>query len=187
MAAYSESELRYARPLASSFLQDVAFRNWVLQGTPHHEDYHRAVPLGEAQRILRSPTIRNPYWFNYWCGKDSRCECRIGTGIETDILIVLERADSRRLGVHIEVKRPGEHLGNGQAASYPRRAACWANPKTKPRTVPLHQDFVTLLVCGRELVNHEQAIFFDKIICHDEVEQHIGTYPELPTGTSIPA
>ena|SRR5882672_10706136 len=178
MAKYSESELRYARPVAQAILESSPFRQWLLAGTQYEKGARQARPVGEIQRGLRSPTMKNPYWFNYWCGKDSKCACRIGTGIETDILLILDCANDRRLGLHIEIKRPGEQLGRGQAESYPRRAACWANPNTRPKTVLPHQDFLTMLICGRELEADGRLQFFDKVIFHDDVAQKIRVYPE---------
>jgi len=87
--------------------------------------------------------------------------------------------NDRRLALHIEVKRPGEHLGDGQAESYPRRAACWANPTIKPRTVPSHHEFLTVLICGRELANDDKLKWFDKVVFHDEIAMQIQIYPEL--------
>lgn len=115
---------------------------------------------------------------HFQCGKDSRCACRIGTGIETDILFILRCPDGRCVALHIEVKPPGEQFGNGQAKSYPRRAACWANPDTRARTVPLHQDFLTALVCGRELASDPRIQHFDKVVFHDEIACRIKAYPE---------
>jgi len=181
MAAYSEKELRYARPVAHEILESGAFRQWLLGGTKHEQSALHARPVGQLQASLRSPTMKNPYWFNYWCGKDSKCECRVGTGtgIETDILLMLDCPNDRRLALHIEIKRPGDHLRDGQAESYPRRAACWADPSTRPKTVLPHQDFLTILICGRELASDDRLRFFDKVIFHDDVSQRIRVYPEV--------
>lgn len=180
MAAYSEQELRYARPVALAIQESSAFRQWFLAGTRHGNSILEAYPVAEGiQRSLRSRTLKNPYWFNYWCGKDSKCACRVGTGIETDILFILDCGDGGRLGLHIEIKPPNEQLGNGQAESYPRRAQCWANANTRPRTVSAHQDFLTILICGRELGSDQRIQFFDKVVFHDDVAQRINVYPEL--------
>lgn len=178
MASYSELELKYARPVANAILESGTFRQYLLAGTKYEQDAAKAVPVGSAQGRLRSPNLKNPYWFNYWCGKDAKCACRIGTGIETDILIFLDCGGGRHLALHIEVKRPGEQLGDGQAESYPRRAACWANPATRPRTVWPHQDFLTILVCGSELIADQRTHHFDKVICHDDLMRMIPAYPE---------
>ena len=178
MGAYSDLELKYARPIANAILSDGDFRSWFLSETRLGEKVKLAIPVGEAQGRLRSPTIKNPYWFNYWCGKDSRCTCKIGTGIETDILLILAYGE-RKLGLHIEVKRPGEMLGNGQAESYPRRAACWADAETKPRTVLSHDDYLTVLVCGENLASDPRLSHFDKVIYHSDVRPRLKIYPEL--------
>jgi hypothetical protein len=85
----------------------------------------------------------------------------------------------RRLALHVEIKRPGEKLGDGQAEFYPRRAACWANPDTRPKTVPPHEDFLTMVVCGRDLGSDARLRFFDKVVFHDDVAQKIEVYPEI--------
>ena len=123
--------------------------------------------------------MKNPWWFNYWCGKDAKCACRIGTGIETDLLFVLEHEQAGRYAFHLEIKRPGDQLGIGQAESYPRRAACWANSATRPRTVPPHEGFLTILICGRELAVDSRLQFFDKVIFHDLIVEKIAPYPEI--------
>lgn len=178
MAAYSELELRYARPIANALLHNCIFRQWLLTGTTQQNNALEARSLGDLQRSLRSPSMKNPWWFNYWCGKDSKCTCRIGTGIETDILLIFETTTDRRFGLHIEIKRPGDQLGHGQAESYPRRAGCWANSDTRPKTVPPHQDFLTILICGRELASDLRLQYFDKVVFHDEVAKKIQSYPE---------
>lgn len=180
VAAYSEQELRYARPVARAIEEDSGFRRWLFAGTRHGNALLDARPIENgAQRRLRGPKLKNPYWFNYWCSKDSRCVCRIGTGIETDILFILDCGNGRHVALHIEIKRPGEQLRDGQAESYPRRAACWANPSTRPRAVPPHQDFLTVLICGQELASDERIQSFDKVVFHHDVAQWIGAYPEV--------
>jgi hypothetical protein len=179
MVAYSHRELNYARPVATGLINDKFFRQWFLARTQYASDYCLADPIGKSQSSLRSSKMKNPYWFNYWCGKDSQCLCRIGTGIETDVLLVLERDNGRRLALHIEIKRPGESLENGQAESYPRRAECWVNSNTRPRNVPSHHDFLTIIVCGRNLGSESRLGYFDKVIFHDEVASQLEAYPLL--------
>ena len=180
MPAYSHKELPYARPIANAILNSGDFRRWLLAGTTHERDAAQARPIGEAeQRRLRHLKKENPHWwFNYFCGKDAKCSCRIGTGIETDILIILNIYDDRRLCLHIEVKRPGDHLGDGQGESYSRRAACWANSNTRPKTVPFHHEFMTILVCGRELEYDNRLSWFDKVLFHEDVARQIQNYPD---------
>lgn len=175
---YSELELRYARPLASGLTGNPAFLQWMLAGTRHEQLAQSATHDADAQRLRRGqPTMRNPYWFNYWCGKDQLCTCRIGTAIETDILLIFE-CNGTGLAIHVEVKRPGEKLGDGQAATYPRRAACWADEASRPKRIPAHTAFLTLLACGDNLVGSEEVAHFDKVVLHKEIANWISPYPE---------
>jgi hypothetical protein len=70
MPDYSELELNYARPLADGLINSGFFRKWFLAGTRYAYDYSLAGPIGKSQSSLRSPKMKNPYWFNYWCGKE---------------------------------------------------------------------------------------------------------------------
>ncbi|HWA89197.1 MAG TPA: hypothetical protein VG889_04135 [Rhizomicrobium sp.] len=180
MAGYSHLELKYARPIATAILGDADFRGWLLRSTRHGGPTYQPVDA-QLARGLRSATMRNPYWFNYWCGKDKRCVCREApdkAGIETDILIFLDAESVPRLALHIEIKRPGEEFLEGQAESYPRRAACWANSCTRPGTVVQHGNSLTVLVCGRELARDPRSRHFDKVVFHEEVAARIPVYPE---------
>jgi len=178
MAKYSDLELRYARPVARALLDKRGFRSWFLSKTKYESPSLNPQPVGEEQGRSRSPNLKNPYWFNYWCGKDSKCECRVGSGIETDVFLIFDCSNQRRLGLHIEVKRPGDKLREGQAESYPRRAACWANPDTKPKTVLRHDDHLTILICGRDLAADERIQNFDKVVFHDDIAQKLEVYPD---------
>lgn len=173
MAAYSQLELKYARPLSEALIADPDFRTW-FAGDP---TLASAIHDPALQASRRSPTMKNPYGFNYWCGKDSRCTCRIGTGIEIDILLVFQRPDGRRTALHVEVKRPGDRLGNGQALSYPRRAACWTAPETRPRTVPPHDDHIICLTHEGTGLSSGEAAAFHRIVQHDEIARRLPVYP----------
>lgn len=174
MASYSDAELRYARPLARALIADPAFRAWFAMDPVLSNATHDPA----LQSKLRSAGMKNPYWFNYWCGKDANCACRIGSGIETDILLVFKRRDSGCTALHVEVKRAGDRLGNGQAESYPRRAACWKDPSTRPRTVPTHDRTRLILVHGFTLPPVTARQSFDALWNHDEIAQHVPGYPE---------
>jgi hypothetical protein len=176
---YSELELQYARPLATGLIEDPSFRAWLLAGTHYGQLAAEARHDADLQRRTRArPAMTNPYWFNYWCGKDRDCDCRIGTAIETDILLIFEAADGERFAVHVEVKRPNEQLGVGQAITYPRRAACWANSATRPSRVPDHSGFVTVLACGSNLAGNPEIGHFDKTVFHDAIAEHLHGYPK---------
>lgn len=181
MAAYSSYELGFARPIAESLLSDSEFLEWVLNGTRFSS--RGATPVDAAQQLsLRNKGLKNPYWFNYWCGKDKMCLCRESpekSGIETDILIVCDLEAGIRGAIHVEVKPPGEKLLDGQAESYPRRAWCWSNSQSRPRTVLPHSEAVTILACGRELNSDERTKCFDKVVFHDDLRNRIANYPAV--------
>jgi len=178
-AAYSDLELKYARPIAVALAADRGFREWKLEGTPYADLAAVAHHDADLQRRLRArPKMTNPYWFNYWCGKDRFCACRVGTAVETDILMIFEVPAAQKFAVHVEVKRPNERLGLGQAETYPRRAACWANQTTRPKRIPEHSGFVTVLACGRNLADDPQLTHFNRVAFHDEIAERISGYPE---------
>jgi hypothetical protein len=180
MPKYSSNEFLYARPLAHAILSDRRFRQWFLVGTKLADRALDARPQPEEQAKLRTTeNSRKWFWFNYWCPKDRRCECREEKGIETDILLVFEAPDRLRFAVHVEVKPPDEGLQPGQAESYPRRGRCWATPATRPRTVLAHDDFVTIVVCGENLKSDSRLSNFDKVVLHRDIEQRISMYPDL--------
>jgi hypothetical protein len=174
MAVYSDTELRYARPLATALIADPTFRAWFAAEPALSAASHDP----ELQSKLRSAGMKNPYWFNYWCGKDANCACRIGSGIETDILLVFKRPDDGYTALHVEVKRAGDSLGNGQAESYPRRAACWRDPLTRPRTVPAHDKTRLVLVHGFASPPEIARQSFNVLWSHEEIAQNVRGYPE---------
>lgn len=175
---YSELELKYARPLAAGLIADHDFREWLLSGTRYERLARTARHDSALQQRQRGNTMTNPYWFNYWCGKDRNCACRVGTAVETDILLVFDCEDKTALALHVEIKRPGDTLRSGQAVTYPRRAACWANEATRPRRIPPHSEFLTILACGSNLRGNPDLIHFDKVIFHDEIATHLNPYPD---------
>ena len=69
MASYSERKLRYARPIACAIRENPAFLKWLVAGTTYENSEPRLLP-GDLQRSLKNPKMKNPYWFNYWCGRD---------------------------------------------------------------------------------------------------------------------
>jgi hypothetical protein len=179
MANYSKIEFPYARPIADALLSDETFRQWFLADTKFAPIAANVLPLPDDQARLRTtPSARKWWWFNHYCTKDSRCSCKIGTGLETDILIVFAAPDNYRFAVHVEVKPPGEKLKEGQAETYPRRAECWANPSTRQRSVLAHKDFVTILVCGENLRSDSRRDYFSGTRFHQDIEQRLSPYPD---------
>jgi hypothetical protein len=180
MAKYSPKEFLYARPIANGLLSAGQFREWFLAGTKFGARASDAEAQAEEQAALRTTeNSRRWFWFNYWCPKDRRCECRGEKGIETDILLIYQSPDHFRFAVHVEIKPPGEGLLTGQAESYPRRGLCWTDSATRPRTVPPHQDFVAVLVCGDELCSDKRISNFGKVILHRDIATRLSPYPDV--------
>ncbi len=178
MANYSPNEFLYARPLANALQGDKAFRHWFLADTKFAAIAGDAHTLPELQASLRTtPTAEKWWWFNHFC-RDI-CSCKVATGLETDVFMVFEVPGGFRFAIHVEVKPPGKKLGQGQAESYPRRAACWANPATRPRTVLAHDGFATILVCGDNLKSDARCSEFDKVVFHRNIEERLSPYPAL--------
>ncbi len=176
---YSKNEFLYARPIASALLTDASFREWFLMGTKCGAMAREARPLAELQASLRTtPSAKKWFWFNVFCPKDRRCACRGEEGIETDILLLFKAPDNSRFAVHVEVKPPNEDFLPDQAESYPRRAACWANTATRPRTVVAHGSFTTILVCGENLSSDARRLNFDQTHFHQDIEKRLSPYPD---------
>ena len=176
MTAYARHELEYARPLAAGTICNGPFRAW-LSG---RDDLAEATHDPLLQSRLRSPGMKNPYWFNYWCGTCDKLNpygCKIGTGIESDILLVFAKAE-RRTALHIEVKSLGDSLRDGQALSYPRRAACWSDASRRPKTVPAYEDWRTILVHGDSALTPEEEQSFQRVVTHEEVASWLTDYPQ---------
>ncbi len=183
MANYSPDEFLYARPVAQALLTDGVFRQWFLAETKFADRAYSALPLIDEPKTKRTtPAARKWFWFNCFCG--AACECKVETGIETDILIIFRASDRSQFALHVEVKCPGKGLGGGQAESYPRRGRCWANygadrPAAVPKWIPHHDDFATILLCDDCLKLDPRHVLFDDVILHRDLEQRISPYPDL--------
>lgn len=178
---YSPKEFPYARPIASALIGDPTFREWFLQDTPFGKVAGQAEALCDEQAALRTTqSSRRWFWFNVFCTLDGACMCRgEDTGIETDIFLVLRLPDASRLALHVEVKRPGDDLSPGQEMAYSRRAACWLQEETRPRTVPPHDMAITALVCDAALASDPRAKRFCATVRHDEIAARLSPYPDL--------
>lgn len=182
MAKYSRTEFLYARPVADALLTDGEFRRWFLGGTRFADCAFDAVPLADQPKKERTtPDARKWFWFNCFCG--TACECKVETGIETDIFIVFQSPDQSRFALHIEVKGDKEGLEPGQAESYCRRGRCWASekalrPQAVPKWIPPYDDFVTVLICGDSQISDQRIFKFDAVVFHKDIEQRISPYPD---------
>ena len=130
MPAYSGKAQPYLDAIADAVFASPDVRNWLIKGIPAEADYAGAQALVDEQRAVRwhKQRTKQPFWANYWCGRDSRCTCRIegSKGLESDAIFFLQNSSNRVLAVHIEFKHPNEAFGYGQPEAYPLRAACFA-------------------------------------------------------------
>ena len=172
---YAEQELALAIPLVQGLLESAEFRVWLTNEPALAKATHDPA----LQASLRSKTMKAPYWFNYFCGT---CDggnpngCKLGTGTESDVLLMFDCPGSR-LALHIEIKRAGDSVRGGQAETYPRRAACWANPHTRPRYVPPHDRWQTILAHGDSPLSQAEAASFARIVTHDDIRRQRPEYP----------
>ena len=155
-------------------------RDWLVTQTRHAEAYTGTHSLHGEQECLR-PNTKQPFYCNCWCGKDSRCTCRIkgSKSLETDAMFFLEAGSGGRLGVHVEFKHAGEPLLFGQAEGYPLRATCWASHGQRPRTVLPHRDWLTVIFCGDAETQERETAPFDRRIGHGEARKMIPGYPAV--------
>jgi len=79
MAGYSAKAQPFLDAIAEEMFSSTEFRDWVLRGTPHEANYRGADILIDEQQKVREKNKKTeqPFWANYWCGKDTKCTCRI--------------------------------------------------------------------------------------------------------------
>ena len=176
--AYSSKAQPFLDTIAEAVFLSQTVRDWLVAETRHAQVYTGAKSLHREQERLR-PDTKQPFYCNYWCGKDSRCTCRVegSRSLETDAMFFLEAGSGRRLGVHVEFKHAGEPLLPGQAEGYPLRADCWARRSQRPRTVVPHDDWLTVIFCGDAETREPAVAPFDRRIGHGEARRMIPGYP----------
>ncbi|MXW93089.1 MAG: hypothetical protein F4114_12210 [Rhodospirillaceae bacterium] len=177
---YSDKAQPYLDAIANAVFSEQSARDWLVARTHHTPAYNGARSLHREQHALR-PKTKQPFYCNYWCGKDARCTCRIAgsKSLETDAMFFLEAGSGRRLAAHVEFKHPGEPLRLGQAEGYPLRAACWADRDRCPGTVLPHDDWLTVIFCGDTEIDDRSVDPFDRRIGHSEARATIPGYPEF--------
>lgn len=79
MPAYSGKAQPYLDAITESAFKSQEVRDWMITGTTAMVNYASAGILIDEQRAIRWRTkpTKQPFWANYWCGRDSRCTCRI--------------------------------------------------------------------------------------------------------------
>ena len=182
MVAYSGKAQPYLDAIADSFFNCDVFRNWVLEGTRAFGPYSNAKILSEEQKAIRwagKPT-KQPYWANYWCGRDRACTCRLegSKSLESDAIFFLQNETGRTLAVHIEFKHAFEPFSYGQAEAYPLRAACFVKTHTQRRTLNAHHDWTSVLFCGDEALLDSRLQHFDKVVLHSAAKKMIRAWPQ---------
>jgi len=72
--AYSSKAQPYLDAIANGVFSSESVGDWLLKGIPFEADYLGSHALIEEQRKVRwqKATTKQPFWANYWCGKDSR-------------------------------------------------------------------------------------------------------------------
>jgi|GEM_PF-1347580 len=183
MPAYSGKAQPYLDAIAAGVFTSAAVRTWLLSGTQHEATYAGSNALVDEQRSARwksKPTLQ-PFWANYWCGKDSACTCRIvgSKGLESDAIFFLRNAAGRTLAAHVEFKHSREKFGYGQPEAYPLRAACFAATHSSRKTLNPHEDWMTVIFCGPEAISDPRLAAFQRVITHEEARRILPGYPTL--------
>ena len=180
MPVYSEKALRYLDIIAKSIFTSQDVRDWLIKGTPVESTYAKSGVLVDEQRAVRWRTKRTArFWATYWCGRDTRCSCRLpdSKGLESDAIFFLRNSLGRVLAVHVEFKHPNEAFSFGQPEAYPLRAACFAKTHHERPTVNPHDDWTTVIFCGAESLSDPRLSYFQRVITHGEAAQMILEYP----------
>jgi hypothetical protein len=182
MPAYSGRAQPFLDAIARAVFTAQQVRDWMIRETPAADQYLGAAVLCEEQRAVRwrsKPTIQ-PFWANYWCGRDSRCTCRIegSKGLESDAIFFFRNDRARILAVHVEFKHTREQFGFGQPEAYPLRAACFARTHAERPTLNAHDDWTTVLFCGDEALGDPRLQNFQRVITHREARTMISGYPD---------
>lgn len=183
MPAYSGKAQPYLDAIAAGIFSSVVVRNWLIKGTTAELNYSSPDVLIEEQRAKRwakCPT-KQPFWANYWCGRDSRCECRIkdSRGLESDAIFFFRNAIDRILAVHVEFKHSGEAFQYGQPESYPLRAKCFTQTWADRPSLNEHHDWTTVIFCGEDSLSDKRLTGFQRVITHAEARQMIEGYPRV--------
>lgn len=178
MSNYSSRAQPFMDAFATSLFLRSETRNWLFKGTQLETAFLGSRSLHEEQRNRRAKT-KQPFYCNYWCGRDKKCSCRVAgaKGLETDMMAFFENSGGRRAGVSFEFKSPGDKLSPGQAACYPLRAECWKAGRTNYSAIIPHDDTLTVLVAPDEDLAHPDTVHFQKKIGFSEASKQITDWP----------
>ena len=174
MAAYSAKAQPYLDAIAEGLFSSIHARNWLIKDTSEI--------FVEEQRAVRSAKKRTkqPFWANYFCGRDSRCTCRIqgSKSLESDAIFFFKNQATRVLAVHVEFKHPREPFEFGQPEGYPLRADCFARTCAQRSGLNAHHDWTTVIFCGPECLSDKRLSNFQRVITHAEAARMLSGYPK---------
>lgn len=181
MTAYSSKAQPYLDAIAAGIFTSMKVRDWLIKGTPVEANYLGSDVLLDEQRHVRwhKRRTKQPFWANYWCGRDSRCTCRIegSKGLESDAIFFFRNRAQRVLALHVEFKHTNEAFGFGQPEAYPLRAECFVRTYSARSTVNPHHDWATVIFCGEGSLIDGRISYFQRIITHGEAAEMISGYP----------
>lgn len=181
MPAYSGKAQPFLDAIADGVFASSEFRDWIIQGTSAESTYQGASVLFDEQRIVRwkKKRTKQPFWANYWCGRDGNCDCRVegSKGLESDAIFFLRNSADRTLAIHVEFKHASEHFQIGQPECYPLRAKCFSETHSTRETLNAHDDWITVLFCGVNAMTDGRVENFCRVITHNEVVSKLPDYP----------
>jgi hypothetical protein len=184
MPGYSQKAQPYLDAIADGVFASQGVRDWLIAGTPVERSFMGAGVLIDEQRAVRWRTkaTKQPFWANYWCGRDTKCTCRIkdSKAIESDAIFFFRNSLDRILAVHVEFKHPNETFGFGQPEAYPLRAACFVKTHHGRSTMNVHHEWATVIFCGPETLADTRLKNFQRVITHDQAAKMLTAYPTLP-------
>ena len=91
-SSYSHTAQPSLDAIAAAVISEQSVRDWLVATTRHGSVYKGARSLDREQESIRGTSMKQPFYCNHWCGKDSRCTCRIegSRSLETDAMFFLE-------------------------------------------------------------------------------------------------
>lgn len=187
--AYSVKAQPYLDAIAKGVFTSQEVRNWLIKDTPVQVNYAGSDVLFDEHRAVRwkRKRTRQPFWANYWCGRDSLCTCRIAgsKGLESDAIFFFRNHANRTLAVHVEFKHSGEAFTFGQPEAYPLRAICFTQTHHERPSLNAHNDWTTVIFCGTESLSDPKLSYFQRVITHEEAARVVRGYPDQ-TGLAGP-
>jgi len=183
MPGYSSKAQPFLDAIAAGVFASQEIRDWLIRGTPVEEKFIGSNVLIDEQRTVRWRTkpTKQPFWANYWCGRDTKCTCRLkdSKAIESDAIFFFRNSFGRILAVHVEFKHPNETFSIGQPEAYPLRAACFVKTCGSRATMNRHDEWTTIIFCGPETLSDARLSNFQRVITHSQAAEMLGSYPAI--------